>query len=285
MRRGRCVAGPLLLAVPSSPARGATEHDSGDAGTARARRRRRPRGPAGARPSGPPPTRTGRSSTSTFRLGDDLRTVTGTETVDLHPRPAHRRAGVPAGAQRARLHRAGQPADRQRGPRRRRGAGAATRAPAPRRPVGSTSSSCPTRWPAGESTAGGAATSPCGWARAAFERLGTDDGVSWWASGAPLLAWEPGVGWAGDPFVELTRRDRHQPGRRHHRLGGRTAALTVLMTGDQDEPTRAPGRPPHLDLARAGGPGRQRGGGHVHHRGGRGGRRPGHHRGAARLRR
>ena len=29
-----------------------------------------------------------------------------------------------------------------------------------------------------------------------FDRLGTDDGVSWWASGAPLLAWEPGVGWA-----------------------------------------------------------------------------------------
>ena len=24
-------------------------------------------------------------------------------------------------------------------------------------------------------------------------------GVSWWASGAPLLAWEPGVGWARTP--------------------------------------------------------------------------------------
>ena len=36
-----------------------------------------------------------------------------------------------------------------------------------------------------------------------FERVGATDGVSWWASGAPLLAWEPGVGWARDPFVDL----------------------------------------------------------------------------------
>ena len=35
--------------------------------------------------------------------------------------------------------------------------------------------------------------------RGAFDRFGADDGVSWWASGAPLLAWEPGVGWARGP--------------------------------------------------------------------------------------
>ncbi|SNR49221.1 M1 family aminopeptidase [Blastococcus mobilis] len=70
-----------------------------------------------------------------------------------------------------------------------------------------------------------------------FDRFGVDGGVSWWASGAPLLAWEPGVGWAEDPFVDL---------------GGETAAspvadtlvtisapedLTVLMTGVQAEPS------------------------------------------------
>src|SRR4051794_6940910 len=37
-----------------------------------------------------------------------------------------------------------------------------------------------------------------------FERVGTAEGVSWWASGAPLLAWEPGIGWARDPFVDIT---------------------------------------------------------------------------------
>jgi hypothetical protein len=70
-----------------------------------------------------------------------------------------------------------------------------------------------------------------------FDRFGSDDGVSWWASGAPLLAWEPGVGWAEDPFVDL---------------GGETATsavadtsvsvsapeeLTVLITGTQAEPS------------------------------------------------
>jgi hypothetical protein len=72
-----------------------------------------------------------------------------------------------------------------------------------------------------------------------FERFGTDEGTSWWASGAPLLTWEPGVGWAQDPFVTL---------------GGETASstvadttvrvsvpeeLTVLMTGAQAEPSAA----------------------------------------------
>jgi hypothetical protein len=69
-----------------------------------------------------------------------------------------------------------------------------------------------------------------------FDRVGVDGQVSWWASGAPLLAWEPGVGWAEDPFVDV---------------GGETAAspvadtvvtvsapedLTVLMTGARAEP-------------------------------------------------
>ena len=53
----------------------------------------------------------------------------------------------------------------------------------------------------------------------AFDRFGADDGVSWWASGAPLLAWEPGVGWAGGPVRRPERRDREQPGHGHLRLG------------------------------------------------------------------
>jgi Peptidase family M1 domain len=70
-----------------------------------------------------------------------------------------------------------------------------------------------------------------------FDRFGIDGEVSWWASGAPLLAWEPGVGWAKDPFVDV---------------GGETAAspvadtlvtvsapedLTVLMTGVRADPS------------------------------------------------
>ncbi len=70
-----------------------------------------------------------------------------------------------------------------------------------------------------------------------FDRFGIDGEVSWWASGAPLLAWEPGVGWAEDPFVDV---------------GGETAAspvadtvvtvsapedLAVLMTGARAEPS------------------------------------------------
>ena len=93
-----------------------------------------------------------------------------------------------------------------------------------------------------------------------FDRVGTDDGVSWWASGAPLLAWEPGTGWARDPFVGIL---------------GETATSTaadgrpdgVGARGPHGADDRRPGgalgarrRPAHLDLDRAGGARRQRGG-------------------------
>ncbi len=39
------------------------------------------------------------------------------------------------------------------------------------------------------------------------ERVGAADGVSWWASGAPLLAWEPGVGRRTWTSVEPVARD------------------------------------------------------------------------------
>src|SRR4051794_749558 len=71
-----------------------------------------------------------------------------------------------------------------------------------------------------------------------FERLGAAQGVSWWASGAPLLTWEPGVGWARDPFVTLVGETASSPAADTTISVAAPAALTVLMTGDQDEPTR-----------------------------------------------
>jgi hypothetical protein len=71
-----------------------------------------------------------------------------------------------------------------------------------------------------------------------FERLGTAEDVSWWASGAPLLAWEPGVGWARDPFVPLAGETATSPASDTTISVDAPAALTVLMTGDQAEPTR-----------------------------------------------
>ena len=70
-----------------------------------------------------------------------------------------------------------------------------------------------------------------------FDRFGTDDGLSWWASGAPLLAWEPGVGWAEDPFVPLLGETASSS------VADTTVSvsvpedMTVLMTGDQARPS------------------------------------------------
>ena len=71
-----------------------------------------------------------------------------------------------------------------------------------------------------------------------FERLGTAEGVSWWASGAPLLAWEPGVGWARDPFVSVLGETTTSPASDTTVSVEVPAGLTVLMTGDQEEPGR-----------------------------------------------
>ncbi|CCG05152.1 M1 family aminopeptidase [Blastococcus saxobsidens] len=71
-----------------------------------------------------------------------------------------------------------------------------------------------------------------------FERFGTDTGVSWWASGAPLLAWEPGVGWARDPFVGLSGETTTSPAADTTVQVSAPAALTVLMTGAQEPPSK-----------------------------------------------
>ena len=75
----------------------------------------------------------------------------------------------------------------------------------------------------------------------AFDRFGTDDGLSWWASGAPLLAWEPGVGWAEDPFVELSGETTTSPASDTTVEVSVPQDLTVLMTGAQAAPTAARG--------------------------------------------
>ncbi|MGY1602773.1 peptidase M1 [Geodermatophilus sp. SYSU D00815] len=74
-----------------------------------------------------------------------------------------------------------------------------------------------------------------------FDRFGTDDGLSWWASGFPLLAWEPGVGWAEDPFVELQGETASSPVADTTISVSVPEALTVLMTGDQAEPSAPEG--------------------------------------------
>lgn len=74
---------------------------------------------------------------------------------------------------------------------------------------------------------------------AGFDRVGADEGVSWWASGFPLLAWEPGVGWARDPFVQVPGETTTSPAADTTVRVSAPAELTVLMTGAQDEPTPA----------------------------------------------
>jgi hypothetical protein len=71
----------------------------------------------------------------------------------------------------------------------------------------------------------------------AFDRFGTDAGLSWWASGAPLLAWEPGVGWAEDPFVDLLGETASSPAADTTISVSVPQDLTVLMTGDQQPPS------------------------------------------------
>jgi hypothetical protein len=70
-----------------------------------------------------------------------------------------------------------------------------------------------------------------------FDRVGTDDGVTWWASGAPLLAWEPGSGWARDPFVGILGETATSPAADVELTVSAPEELTVLMTGDQAAPS------------------------------------------------
>jgi aminopeptidase N len=74
-----------------------------------------------------------------------------------------------------------------------------------------------------------------------FDRVGAVDGVSWWGSGAPLLAWEPGVGWAEDPFVGVVGETATSPAAETAITVSAPEELAVLMTGDQAEPPASDG--------------------------------------------
>jgi hypothetical protein len=95
-----------------------------------------------------------------------------------------------------------------------------------------------------------------------FDRFGHDDGLSWWASGAPLLAWEPGVGWARDPFVPLSGETASSPVADTRVSVSAPEELTVVMTGTPAEPSEPRGgrrtwtsrEPVARDVAVAAGP-------------------------------
>jgi hypothetical protein len=70
-----------------------------------------------------------------------------------------------------------------------------------------------------------------------FDRFGVDGEVSWWASGAPLLAWEPGVGWAQDPFVDVGGETATSPVADTVVTVSAPEDLTVLMTGVRAAPS------------------------------------------------
>lgn len=74
-----------------------------------------------------------------------------------------------------------------------------------------------------------------------FDRVGAATDVSWWASGAPLLAWEPGVGWAEDPHVALPGETTTSPAADTTISVSAPEELTVLMTGDQEPPSAPAG--------------------------------------------
>lgn len=74
-----------------------------------------------------------------------------------------------------------------------------------------------------------------------FDRIGSDAGVNWWASGHPLLAWEPGVGWARDPFVGVIGETTVSPAADTTITVSAPERLTVLMTGDQEDPSEPAG--------------------------------------------
>jgi hypothetical protein len=71
---------------------------------------------------------------------------------------------------------------------------------------------------------------------AGFDRLGVEDDATWWASGLPLLTWEPGHGWAEDPFVEVSGETTAQAVADATIRVSAPEDLVVLMTGDQEEP-------------------------------------------------
>jgi Peptidase family M1 domain len=178
-----------------------------------------------------------------MRLSDDLHTVTGTETVRFTPdRPVTELVFrlVPNGPGSAvagnRLT-----VDASSGP---DVAGSSYDAAGAAAPGGLHRVHLRSRLPAGRTT-----TVTLAWTltlgHGAFDRVGTDDGasgpVAWWGSGAPLLAWEPGVGWAEEPFTPVLGETATSPAAETTVRVSAPAGLTLLMTGRQAAPTSEEG--------------------------------------------
>jgi hypothetical protein len=76
---------------------------------------------------------------------------------------------------------------------------------------------------------------------AGFDRFGVRDEVTWWASGFPLLTWEPGVGWARDPFVQISAETTAAEVADTTISVSAPEDLVVLMSGAQAAPQAAAG--------------------------------------------
>ena len=188
------------------------------AGPAAGPRRRRARAARAGRCGGLP-RRAGRArprpaawSAWTSASRTTWRTVTGTETVVFTPdlrRPTSWSSGWSPTAPTRRRPATGWSSTTSAGT---TSPAAATRPPGRPTPAGSTSSTLDGRARGGGVHRGRAGLHAHARQRRASTAFGTDDGVSWWASGAPLLAWEPGVGWARGP-VRRPRSARPPPAR------------------------------------------------------------------------
>lgn len=64
-----------------------------------------------------------------------------------------------------------------------------------------------------------------------FDRFGHDARTSWWGSGHPLLAWEPGQGWRREPLVATLGETATSPAARTTVSVLAPTGRTVLMTG------------------------------------------------------
>lgn len=64
-----------------------------------------------------------------------------------------------------------------------------------------------------------------------FDRFGQDAQTSWWGSGHPLLAWEPGGGWRREPLVDVLGETATSPAASTTLTVLAPPDRTVLMTG------------------------------------------------------
>ncbi|HEV7658041.1 MAG TPA: M1 family aminopeptidase [Mycobacteriales bacterium] len=73
----------------------------------------------------------------------------------------------------------------------------------------------------------------------AFDRFGRVTDYAWWGSGAPLLAWERGVGWHEEPMLEFTAESATSEAANVDLTVTAPAKYTVLSSGTQDDPADA----------------------------------------------